>query len=180
MKRSKRWLLKRVKVVQAHIVRLKSYTEDNFTDGKYAKCLGSRPTTPCVESDSVNPAHHKLTRINGVDKPKDAVVCHRCDNGKCVLEEHLFWGTKLDNARDCRIKRRHPRWKRASGFDAVEVEVREHSAMLLRYYDQLLKHGVVVDLSTTLAALADMNYHQMLPQRSIPVYPGSNQGSLGG
>lgn len=35
------------------------------------------------------------------------MVCHRCDNRKCVRLSHLFVGTMLDNARDQKSKGRH-------------------------------------------------------------------------
>lgn len=30
----------------------------------------------------------------------DTVICHKCDNPKCINVEHLFAGTALDNVRD--------------------------------------------------------------------------------
>lgn len=30
----------------------------------------------------------------------DTVICHKCDNPKCINVEHLFAGTTLDNVRD--------------------------------------------------------------------------------
>lgn len=39
----------------------------------------------------------------------DEVICHRCDNPKCVNPTHLFKGTRLDNNLDCSAKGRRPR-----------------------------------------------------------------------
>jgi len=37
---------------------------------------------------------------------RDILVCHHCDNKKCINPEHLFAGTYSDNMQDCKQKGR--------------------------------------------------------------------------
>lgn len=36
--------------------------------------------------------------------PKGKIICHKCDNPKCINPDHLFVGTRTDNYWDARKK----------------------------------------------------------------------------
>lgn len=44
--------------------------------------------------------------LAGGDIPDGLLVCHTCDNPKCVFPVHLFLGTHQDNVSDCIAKNR--------------------------------------------------------------------------
>ena len=45
-------------------------------------------------------AHRVAWTIYGKDIPEGLLLLHRCDNRRCVREEHLFLGTHQDNTDD--------------------------------------------------------------------------------
>lgn len=53
----------------------------------------------------INYRSHRLSYLIYVGEiPEEMVICHTCDNKKCVNPNHLFLGTILDNVAD-RVKK---------------------------------------------------------------------------
>ena len=54
------------------------------------------------------PAAHFALISSGEPKPEapGTICCHHCDNVRCVNPDHLYWGTKKDNARDASDRNR--------------------------------------------------------------------------
>lgn len=60
-------------------------------------------------------AHHVAWKLANREIPTGQIICHSCDNPRCVRLDHLFLGTHSENAIDRERKGR----KRRFGFNEV-------------------------------------------------------------
>jgi hypothetical protein len=56
--------------------------------------------------DGIDWRAHRLSVILDNRDPTGLLVCHTCDNPKCVRPDHLFLGTNKDNSQDMKNKGR--------------------------------------------------------------------------
>ena len=57
--------------------------------------------------------------------PKGKLVCHRCDNPRCIRPSHLFVGTMKDNQEDMVAKGRSPKGEKNGSHKLCEENVLE-------------------------------------------------------
>lgn len=55
------------------------------------------------------PAHRLAYQYAVEPIPDGLMICHHCDNRKCVRPDHLYAGTHLENMRDMAVRGRAPR-----------------------------------------------------------------------
>src|SRR6185369_2535057 len=69
-------------------------------------------------------AHRVAWRLHHGPIPPGMCVCHRCDVPLCVLDGHLFLGTRRENNQDCARKGRYRQGERHWKAKLTERDVR--------------------------------------------------------
>ena len=69
-------------------------------------------------------AHQLSYLIHYGSIPQGMMVCHTCDNTKCVKPSHLFLGTQKDNMQDMKNKGRHLNGSKNAKAKLTEAQVR--------------------------------------------------------
>lgn len=101
--------------------------------------------------------------------PGDMLVCHRCDNRRCVNPDHLFLGTPLDNTRDMAAKgRRATQKSRRASLRGPSLS-REQALQI--YLNPLPKYIIAAAYGVTRTHVGDIKarrtwrdlHHKLLP-----------------
>lgn len=99
--------------------------KNDITINEITGCI---ETTKNYKSVTVNWIEYSLHRISfclanpEIDITK-LLVCHSCDNGKCINDLHLFAGTSSDNMQDMVAKKRNTYIRSTRKFSDDEVRV---------------------------------------------------------
>ncbi len=118
-----------------------TWTAATFGPGRYG-CF-----VAIIRGIKTTSAHRASYLLSVGDIPIGMEVCHRCDNPPCVRPEHLFLGTRKDNAMDsskkgrtnfqnstnhCSKKTHCPQGHPYSGYNLVMKKVHGKPARLCR------------------------------------------------
>ena len=111
-------------------------------------------------------AHRLVISLTGGKIPKNMCVLHKCDVRNCVNPEHLFFGTRADNAHDMKSKHRQ---KFLSG-----EENRSHKLTLAQVNEIRLKYSKRLKYSFKQPTLAEIGEKYGVSGSNISLILNSN------
>ena len=80
-----------------------------------------------------NMSAHRLSWIIHIGEiPKGLIICHKCDNTRCVNPAHLFVGTQQDNVTDMINKNRHSFPPRIREIDGKPARAKLNDAQIVQ------------------------------------------------
>lgn len=113
-----------------------------WKDAPDPKGYGTFCPSPGVRS----PAHTYAVQLaTGQPCPPGREGCHTCDNPPCCNPRHVYYGTRLDNVRDCIARGRFARGERSGSAlltDAAVLAIRQRYVAGERVRDLAQEHGV--------------------------------------
>lgn len=88
-----------------------------------------------VEPKNPQPAHRIIAAVSYGSMPAGLMLCHACDNRRCLRPDHLYYGTAQENTRDA--------WRngRRSMSDEQKAAMTEGRIKSPKHKERMIQHN---------------------------------------